>query len=212
MVAVHIPKYSPMTPAPEHSVANVNKLHLHRPTSGRSIKETVNFRFVAGDPHAVQQIYQQHGRALFGVAYRILGDSGLAEEALQQAFLQAWRSADRFDPARNIAPWLTTITKRTAIDVYRRERRHRADELGEHDTPATTTSIETVWEIYRVRMAIEQLPAPEQEVLLLTHFSGMTHEAAAKQLDIPVGTVKSRSYRAYRKLSELLSDLEEAVQ
>lgn len=175
----------------------------------RTMDKAINARFVAGDPNAVRHIYRAHGRALFGVAFRILGDRGLAEEAVQQALLQAWRAADRFDPARAIAPWLTTITKRAAIDVYRREKRHRSDELGDHDSPVAGTSMESVWEVYQVRRAIEQLNPEEREVLMMTHYSGLTHEAAADQLNIPLGTVKSRSYRAYRKLTELLADLEE---
>lgn len=179
---------------------------------GRStMDEAVNLRFVAGDPQAMRHICATHGRALYGVAYRVLGDSALAEEAVQQGLLQAWKAAATFDATRNIAPWLVTITKRAAIDLYRRERRHRAEELGDYDAPTPAESIEDVWEVYRVRMAVEQLTPAERQVLMLTHFSGMTHEAAAEHLQIPVGTVKSRSYRAYRKLSELLSDLEGAL-
>lgn len=175
----------------------------------RDMDKAVNARFVAGDPNAVRHIYRTHSKALFSVAYRILGDRGLAEEAVQQALLNAWRSAERFDPRRSIAPWLTTITKRAAIDVYRREKRHRSDTLGDHDSPVAGESLEAVWETYQVRRAIEQLTPQEREVLMLTHYSGLTHEAAAEQLDVPVGTIKSRSFRAYRKLSELLADLKE---
>lgn len=175
----------------------------------RTMEKAINARFVAGDPNAVRDIYRAHGKALFSVAYRVLGDRGLAEEAVQQALLQAWRAADRFDPKRLIAPWLTTITKRAAIDIYRREKRHRSDTLGDHDSPVAGTSLESVWEVYQVRQAIEQLSPEEQEILMLTHYSGMTHDAAAAKLDIPLGTVKSRSFRAYRKLTELLSDLKE---
>ncbi len=133
------------------------------------------------------------------------------EEAVQQALLQAWRAAERFDPARSIAPWLTTIVKRTAVDIYRQEKRHRADTLGDHDSPVSAPSLEAVWEVYQVRQAIDQLNPAEREVLMLTHFSGLTHETAAEKLGIPVGTVKSRSFRAYRTLAGLLADLREVT-
>lgn len=175
--------------------------------AGSTMDDSVNVRFVGGDPEALRQIYRTHGRALYGVAYRVLGDPGLAEEALQQALLQAWRGAARFDPRRNIAPWLVTITKRTAIDVYRREKRHRSDELADHDLPVAGADIESVWAVYRVRQAVDQLAEQEREVLKLTHFEGLTHDAAAERLGVPVGTVKSRSYRAYRKLARLLDDM-----
>lgn len=213
-----------------HNVLHTNKLASPAPASTRSswfergtrrgnestllgttMDDPVNLQFVGGDPEALRQIYRTHGKALYGVAYRVLGDRGLAEEALQQALLQAWRAADRFDPARNIAPWLVTITKRAAIDVYRRERRHRADELGDFDSPVSGADMESVWAVYRVRQAVELLAPQEREVLLLTHFEGLTHEAAAARLSVPLGTIKSRSYRAYRKLAGLLADMEEAT-
>ena len=68
-------------------------------------------RFRDGDPGAVRDLYQRYGRAVFTVAYRALGDRGLAEEAVQQTFLQAWRSSSGFDPQRDPAPWLYTIAR-----------------------------------------------------------------------------------------------------
>ena len=174
--------------------------------------ETIEARFVNGDPQAMRDLYRAHGAALFGAAYRILGDRTLAEDAVQQALIQAWRAADRFDPDRNIAPWLVTITKRCAIDVYRKEKRHRADELADYDAAVVAPGIETAWDVFRVRTALKQLADAEREILVLTHFTGMTHEDAAQHLEIPLGTVKSRSYRAYRKLTKLLAELEEGEQ
>ena len=72
-------------------------------------------RFGAGDPDAVRELYARYGRAVFTVAFRSLGERGLAEEAVQQTFLQAWRAADRYDPARDPAPWLYAIARRVAV-------------------------------------------------------------------------------------------------
>ena len=174
-----------------------------------SRNQGINAGFVAGDPDAMRAVVDQHGRALYGVAFRILNNRVLAEEAVQHALLQAWRAAATFDPDRQLAPWLVTITKRAAIDVHRRERRHVADALQDHDSVHIERAYDGAWEVYRVRQALNELPPAEREVLALTHFSGMTHEDAAAHLGIPLGTVKSRSYRAYRKLSSLLADLEE---
>src|SRR5215471_18092079 len=65
--------------------------------------------FAAGDPDAVRAVYQTYGRLVYSVAFKVLGDAGLAEDATQQTFLQAWRAAPAYDPARALGPWLATI-------------------------------------------------------------------------------------------------------
>lgn len=162
-------------------------------------------RFAAGEAEAVRQVYQDFGRPLFGAAYRMLGDRSLAEEAVQQTLLQAWRAASTFDPSRDLAPWLFSIVRRVAIDIHRRERRHITESLGSNE-PIEDTQIDSAWRVLEVRRAIEHMPADEREVLAATHFEGLTHEEAATKLGIPVGTVKSRSYRAYGRLRGLLTD------
>jgi RNA polymerase sigma factor (sigma-70 family) len=82
-------------------------------------------RFASRDPDAVRGFYQHYGRLVFAVAHKVLGDAGLAEDATQQTFVQAWRAARTYDPTRSLAAWLAAIDRRAAIDVYRRERRHR---------------------------------------------------------------------------------------
>src|SRR4029453_13340494 len=82
-------------------------------------------RFAAGDPDTIRVIYQRYGRLVYSVAYKVLGDAGLAEDATQQTFLQAWRAAGSYDPSRALGAWLAGIARRAAIDIYRRDRRHR---------------------------------------------------------------------------------------
>ncbi len=176
-----------------------------------TMSDPLNARFVAGDASAMRDVYRAYSRPIYAVAYRVLRDRALAEEAVQQTFLQAWRAADRFDPGRDLGPWLYTIARRAAVDVYRKERRHRSDELGERDIAVLPTTFEGTWAVWEVRRALEQVPADERNVLLATHFEGLTHEEAAVRLGIPVGTVKSRSHRAYRRLADLLSHLEEVT-
>ncbi len=162
-------------------------------------------RFAAGDADAVRRVYEEFGRPLFGAAYRLLGSRDLAEEAVQQALLQAWRAAGTFDPSRDLAPWLFSIVRRVAIDIHRRERRHVADTLDSNE-PIAESQIDTAWRVLEVRRALERMPADERAVLAATHFEGLTHEEAATKLGIPVGTVKSRSFRAYGRLRDLLAD------
>jgi RNA polymerase sigma-70 factor (ECF subfamily) len=175
---------------------------------------TLAARFRDRDPDAVRQVYREYGRAVYGVAYRALGNPGLAEEAAQQAFLQAWRASATVDASREIGPWLFTIAKRAAIDVYRREARRShedVDALAPGD-PAVVTlppNIERLSENWEIHAAVDGLPADERDVVRLQHFGGLTHLEIADRLDIPVGTVKSRSFRAHRRLAASLGHLQE---
>ncbi|HEX2369634.1 MAG TPA: sigma-70 family RNA polymerase sigma factor [Acidimicrobiia bacterium] len=169
-------------------------------------------RFRSGDPDAVRDLYQAYGRAVFVIALRALGDRVLAEDAVQQTFLQAWRAAERFDPSRDPGPWLYAIARRVAVDVYRRERRHRlVTREEEPEIAALPPSFERTWEAWEVRCAVDQLPEDERAVVRATHFQGFTHEEAAERLGVPVGTVKSRSHRAHRRLAGLLAHVREAT-
>lgn len=165
-------------------------------------------RFAAGDPAAVQTLYDEYGRVVMAVAYKALGDRWLAEEAVQQTFLQAWRGAATFDPGRDPGPWLATIARRAAIDIYRRERRHRSASLDEGiEIASLPPSFEQLWEVWRLRTALDRLPENDRRILHALHALDLTHEEAASHLGIPVGTVKSASHRAYRRLARMLADL-----
>ncbi len=169
-------------------------------------------RFRSGDPDAVRVLYERFERPVFAVAFRALGSRALAEEAVQQTFLQAWRASDRFDPARDPAPWLYAIARRVAVDLYRRERRHKASDLdAQPEMAALPTSFEGMWEAWQVRLAVEGLPTEEFEIVRCTHFLGLTHAETADRLDIPVGTVKSRSFRAHQRLAEALAHVREVT-
>jgi RNA polymerase sigma-70 factor (ECF subfamily) len=170
-------------------------------------------RFCDGDPDAVRAVYREYGRLVYAVAYKVLGDRGLAEEATQQTFVQAWRGARRFEPTRELAPWLATIARRVAIDVHRRESRRSHERLDEvHNDPAVVTlpvSAESAYEVWEVRRAVEELPAEERDVVRLQHLEGLTHAEIATRLGVPAGTVKSRSFRAHRHLAARLGHLRE---
>ncbi|MBA3361425.1 MAG: RNA polymerase sigma factor [Acidimicrobiia bacterium] len=168
-------------------------------------------RLAAGDPNALNSLYGQYGRSVFTVCYRALGDRSLAEEASQQTFLQAWRAARTFEVGREPGPWLYAIARRAAVDAYRRERRHRADRLDDPEIVALPPSFEGMWEAWEVRRAIDLLTHEEAQVIKLTYLDGLSHEEAASQLGIPLGTVKSRSARARKRLSTMLAHLKEAT-
>jgi RNA polymerase sigma factor (sigma-70 family) len=167
--------------------------------------------FRAGDPDALRAVYEQYGRLVFAVSFKVLGDQGLAEEATQQAFIQAWRNAQTFDSTREMAPWLATIARRAAIDIHRREARREHDRLDDQELhPALINlpeSVESAYEVWEVRKAVDELPADERDVVRMQHLEGMSHSEIAGRLGVPPGTVKSRSYRAHRQLAARLGHL-----
>jgi RNA polymerase sigma factor (sigma-70 family) len=168
------------------------------------------------EPGAVRALYRDYGRLVYAVAYRALGRHDLAEDAVQQTFVQAWQAADRFDTSRDPASWLATIAKRVAIDMYRRDARRPATALSDvaANDPGVVTlppdmgSLDAVW---HVRRAIDALDPDEAAIVRLQHLEGMTHAEVAEKLGVALGTVKSRSHRAHRKLAELLGHLREPV-
>jgi len=173
--------------------------------AGREPDGRVRARFRDGDPEAVRLVYRAYGSLVYRVAFRVLGDRSLSEEATQQTFLRAWRAAGRFDASRELGPWLATIARRVAIDLYRREaiRTARPLESVAADDPALVGEAATdgVLDVCAVRRAVSALPAEQQEVVRLQHFDGLAHEEIAAHLKVPVGTVKSRSHRAHRRLA-----------
>ncbi|SEG78026.1 RNA polymerase sigma-70 factor, ECF subfamily [Thermomonospora echinospora] len=149
---------------------------------------------------------------MFTTALALLGDRELAAEAVQQAFVQAWRGAGAFDPGRELKPWLYAIVRRAAIDVHRRE--HRAashvplDEAWEEDTRACGADpLEDVWYAWQVRKALAALHPDERLVVELAYFQGYSQSEISAALRIALGTVKSRTARAQRRLAGLLSHL-----
>jgi RNA polymerase sigma factor (sigma-70 family) len=164
------------------------------------------------DASAVRAMYREYGRLVYAVAYRALGRHDLAEEAVQQTFMNAWRAADRIDVDRDPAPWLATIAKRVAIDIHRREASRHTIALGDvaandpalMSLPPDLATLDAVWQ---VRRAIDALSPEEATIIRLQHLDGMMQKEIAEQLGIALGTVKSRSHRAHRHLAELLGHL-----
>ncbi len=166
-------------------------------------------RFRAGEPDAVRAVYRRYGGAVHTVARSIVGDD-LAGDVVQQTFVKAWRAAASFDTDRDLAPWLYAIARRTAIDVLRVERSPTRGGHGpEVEVGVETLSMERTWEVFEVRRALDDLPEGEREVVRLSHLEGWTHAEIASRLGVPVGTVKSRSARAHRRLAAALGHLVE---
>ncbi|MGH3004193.1 MAG: RNA polymerase sigma factor [Gaiellaceae bacterium] len=164
----------------------------------------------AGDESALAELYDRFGRVAYGVAYRIVRDRTLAEDAVQDAFLAAWRTAASFDSGRGkVSTWLLTLVHRRAVDVVRREDRRRALPL-EHapvaSGDATEDSAEVREERRRVQTALARLPDQQRRALELAYYGGLSQSELADELGVPIGTVKSRMFTALAKLRDLLAE------
>lgn len=165
-------------------------------------------RFRAGDPDAVRDVYRQHAGAIHTVARSIVHDRELAADVVQQTFVKAWRAASRFEGNREIAPWLYSIARHTAIDALRSESKPtRGGHDPEIEIGSTPETFEQTWERFEIRRAIDALPDGEREVVRRSHLLGQTHDQIASEMAIPIGTVKSRSGRAHKRLAAALDHL-----
>lgn len=174
---------------------------------------TLGAAFQAGSPEAMNDVYRRYGRVVYAVAYHVLGTRDLAEEAVQETFLRAWRAAASFDSSKDFGPWLATIARRVSIDLHRRDRRNRHVALdaatdGEPALVDLPPGIEHVYEVWETRQAIDELPRDERQLVELQHRYGLTHLQISQRLQIPVGTVKSRSFRAHKRLAARLVHLQ----
>jgi RNA polymerase sigma-70 factor, ECF subfamily len=164
------------------------------------------------DPRAFGLVYDRHSGAAYGLAYRMVGSRGLAEDVVQEAFLALWRGASRYDGARgSVRSWVLGIVHNRAIDALRRtlvhERRRASDEGLDRTVPADErTELEAVRndDARFVRAAMDTLPVDQRRVVELAYFSGFTHTEIAEVVDVPLGTVKGRMRLGLRKLRDEL--------
>jgi RNA polymerase sigma factor (sigma-70 family) len=163
-----------------------------------------------GDEAALAELYDRFGRVAYGLALRIVRDATLAEDAVQDAFLAAWRTAVSFDPGRGkTSTWLLTLVHRRAVDVVRREERRRADPLDSDPASGSESTDETAAvraQRRAVQSALAQLPPEQRQALELAYYGGLSQSELAERLGVPVGTVKSRMFAALAKLRDLLGE------
>jgi RNA polymerase sigma-70 factor (ECF subfamily) len=125
---------------------------------------------------------------------------------------QAWRASASFEPSKEFGPWLATIARQAAIDIHRKEARHAHGALEDADPAdpglvSLPPSVDRAYDVWQVRQALSQLTPDEANLVRMQHMEGLTHSQIAERLNIPLGTVKSRSFRAHRHLAGLLGHL-----
>jgi RNA polymerase sigma-70 factor (ECF subfamily) len=163
-------------------------------------------RVARRDPNAFEALYRRFARPVFGLALRRLGDRMRAEDAVQETFASVWRSARTYKPERGAgAPWLYAVARNAIVD----RSRSRSDVPEEiPDAPSTELGpderAEASYVSWRVHRALEDLPENEREVIELAYYGNLSQSEVADFLNIPLGTVKTRTRSGLSRLADLL--------
>jgi RNA polymerase sigma factor (sigma-70 family) len=177
--------------------------------SERSNEELLD-AVASGDDTALGELYDRFGKVAHSMAVRVLRDEALAEDAVQEAFLAVWRSADAYRRERaKPSTWILTLVHRRAVDLVRREDRRRGEPLD--DAPeAAGASVPEEADLRNRRAAVQaalrQLPDDQREALELAYYGGYTQSELAERLGVPLGTVKSRMFTGLTRLRELVPE------
>lgn len=156
----------------------------------------------------IHSAYRAHGPELYRFALRSLGDRALAEEAVQEVFLRAWRSADRFDPQiASLRTWLFVIARATVIDLDRARTPRVVPLAAREAETASEEPFARALEAWQVEEALRRISGPHREVLVETYYKERPYAEVATELGIPEGTVKSRTYYALRALRLALEEM-----
>lgn len=168
----------------------------------------------------VRSAYAEHGRVLFGFVLNGVGDRGLAEDCVQETFLRAWRSRDRYHPERaSQRTWLFAIARNVVIDALRararrprlvaedraRESRAAADAAGSTG-PATDQTVE---DRLVLLAGLARLSPEHRQVVVAVQLEGMGYDQLSERTGVPVGTLRSRMYYGLRALREILGEEED---
>jgi len=178
-------------------------------------EDTRRLRAVAGgDRAALARLYDETSGLVHGLALRILGNAADAEDVVIEVFMQVWRAAGDFDPARgSVTAWLTVLTRSRAIDCLRSSTRLRGEPLEkspEPRAPGLDPEEQAIAADRRlgVRAALAALSPPQREAIELAYFRGMSQSELAAHLGQPLGTIKTRMRSGMLRLRDLLAGLE----
>jgi RNA polymerase sigma-70 factor (ECF subfamily) len=154
----------------------------------------------------LRRAYAAHASELYGFALRSLNDSGLAEEAVQDTFLRAWRAADRFDPELgSLRTWLFAILRNVIIDLGRA--RATRPTTGGTLPDRGHEPFEDILLNWQVEEALRRIGDQHRQVLVETYLRGRPYAEVASELGVPEGTIKSRVYYGLRALRNALEEM-----
>jgi RNA polymerase sigma-70 factor, ECF subfamily len=161
-----------------------------------------------GDERALSELYDRYARLVYAMGVRLLRDSHLAEELVQDAFTNVWQAAASFDPDRaSFATWLYHITRNRATDL---NRKRRVRPLLAKEEPLRDVSGEPEPEMsvdgWDVAQALSRIPSQHREVLTLAYFEGLSQREISRRTGVPLGTIKSRTTAALKRLRQAMGD------
>ena len=161
-----------------------------------------------GDRNAFGELVYRYYPGVVRVVYHMCGDTGLAEDMAQEAFLRAWLALPSFRPQSSLRNWLYRIAVNATLDVLRRRKdellEDQADRMIADQTAGPETSLIEKERMALLRQAMHSLPEAARSVLVLREYGSLSYQEIASVLDIPVGTVMSRLNYARNRLRELL--------
>lgn len=173
-------------------------MFIRRPTSSDSCAYSVKIiqRIAASDESALAELYDLTSKLVFSLIRRIVHDPAIAEELTLDTFLQVWRQARRYDPARSVPKtWLLMMARCRAIDSVRSSKRHRMESFDDlvcvHHAESPEDALAASAERLRIRSVIESLTPAQRVAIEMAFYAGMTHSEIATKLGKPLGTVKS---------------------
>jgi RNA polymerase sigma-70 factor (ECF subfamily) len=181
----------------------------------QSMNDAALLRQVADrQPEALGVLYNRYASTVLALGKRILGSLADAEEVLQEVFLYAWNHAGRYDAGRSsVSTWLVLVARSRAIDRLRtRKVVERTHETAHQEAPPEHASPEGVETVFvrerreRVRGEMEKLPPEQKQVLEMAFYEGLSQSEIAAKDDLPLGTVKTRTLLAMKKLRGALRD------
>src|SRR4051794_13892671 len=171
--------------------------------------EAVLALIARADERALAELYRRFGRRAYCLAFRILRDDALAQDAVQEGFLSVWRGAGRFTAERSKpSTWLLPPVPGRAVALARRGGRGRADPLPDEPEAASAgpDEAEQLTQRETIRAALRQLPPEQREALELAYYGGYTQSELAERLGQPLGTIKSRMFTGLARLRETLEE------
>ena len=155
----------------------------------------------------VREAYAAHSGELYGFAVRSLGDAGLAEEAVQETFLRAWKAGERDDPEiGSLRTWLFAILRNVVIDMGR-ARASRPRVGPEQGIEPSVEPLEQALVAWQVEEAMRRIGEDHRQVLLETHFRARPYAEVAEEMGVPEGTIKSRVYYGLKALRVALEEI-----
>lgn len=159
-----------------------------------------------GDSGAFEVLYRRYARPVFALALRRLGDRGRAEDAVQETFASVWRSAGSYRQDRGPgAPWLYAVARNAIVDRRRALGEPPAEGVEEASKDAGPAErAESSWTAWRVHRALAELPDHERQLIELAYWGGLSQSEIAEFLNVPLGTVKTRTRSALARLADLL--------